>query len=126
LKLVDLPWLLPLDTSTDSLLLSDLLDIFIPKQYMYAPIKYQLNRQASGPTSEPLSGSPANGENIVMVANLNGATAVRHLSRTDDFPESCRKPTSSLKFGGGRIPPNGVRMMVAVAEPKPHTCPTTT
>jgi hypothetical protein len=89
---------------------------------MYAPSIYQLNRQASGPTSEPLSGSPANGENIVLFANLNRATAVRDLCRTDDSPKSCRKPMSSLKFGGGRIPPNGVRMMVAVAEPQPHTC----
>jgi hypothetical protein len=46
-----------------------------------------------------------------MISNLNGATAGRLLSLTVDSPESCRKPLSSLEFGGGRLTPKGVRMM---------------
>jgi hypothetical protein len=49
-----------------------------------------------------------------MISNLNGATAGRLLSLADDYPESCRKPLSSLRFGGGRLTPKGVRMMVVV------------
>jgi hypothetical protein len=116
--LLDLPLLSPLrNTSTDSLLAYRSVRLFS---------LVQCNVSATGPTSEPFQGVLANGQHILMISNLNGAITGRYLNRTDDSPESCRKPMSSLKYGGGRIPPKGFRMMIVVAEPKPHTCPTST